>query len=563
MAVLSFFNFRKMRNAISPKLLPEQYAQLAIETDTRKGTLQSFDGTQKVTDLAKSGTLRTIFPLVSDLWLHWNENVKLARAPIANNEYHRVVFTGTDVPRYTDVNLARAGGGTRYPEVSYALGLPQPEGKLRATVEQRPLEGAFQLLWDIAGTTDLQSGGRAARSYSYTFVSANGDEGPPSEPSDIVFANDDDCAVLTDFAAMPTGAYNIEKVRIYRTVSGSGGFTWLLVDEVDMPVTTYKDCKLESELGASMTSALYSPPPENLQGVVAMANGMLAGFVGNAVYFSEPYQGHAWPEDYTRYVDHDIIGLSSSGNMVYILTKGWPYVAIGNHPTTIALTKLDKAQACVSAASIADMGGGVIYAAEDGLVAILGGTTVTMLTDQTVDHKFWRSLNPSSMLGVYHNNRYYGFYEAPAQPDPQLPAAGGFVYDTRGDKQELMMLNLHTTAAYGDPITGDLFFVQKNGAANELWRWDADPANKRPFVWRSRITESNLRNLEAARISARAWPVRFRLYVEGNEVFQRDVTNSEPFRLPTGYQARNVEIQVEASVEIDSVMLADYVGELQ
>lgn len=560
MAVLSFFGFKGMRNAMSPKLIPEQFAQVAIEADVRKGTLQPFDGLKKIANLTKSGTLHTLFQLIPDLWLHWNETVNIARMPIANNEYHRIAFTGTDQPRYTDEDLAIAGGGTNYPEVSYALGLPVPAYPLNAISAQKPYTGMLQLLWDISGTTDVQGGGKTARVYTYTYVAQNGDEGPPADPSDVVYANDDDQVTLDNFAPPPSGNFLIDKIRIYRSVAGSSGFTYLLVDEVAGTTTTYTDTKLDSALGASMTTTLYTPPPEDLAGITAMANGMLAGFKGNAVYFSEPYQGHAWPEDYVRYVDDDVIGLSSSGNMLFIMTTGNPYVAVGNYPTVISLNKLDRVQACVSAPSIADMGGGVIYAAEEGLVAIVG-SKATVITDGIVDRKFWKSLNPSSILGTYHNDRYYGFYSAAAAPDPLLPASGGFIYDP--NRQELMMLNFHTTAVFGDPISGRLYVVQKNGAANEVHAWDYDTAAKRTFTWRSKINESNLRNLEAARVSARAWPVDFKLIAEGTTVFSKSVTSPEPFRLPTGYQARNVEVEVSGAVEVDMVMLADYVGELQ
>jgi len=561
MPVLGFFNFKKMRNAVSPKLIAEPQAQLAIETDTRQGTLQSYDGLVKEADLSKNGTIRTIFPITDDLWLHWTERVSIARAPIANNEYHRIVFTGTDVSRFTDENLAVQGGGTNYPEVSYTLGLPQPDKILECSVAMQPATGLLQLSWDIAGTTDDQNGGRQARMYTYTFVNENGDEGPPADPSNICFANDDDVVTLTNFAGVPTGAYNIAKVRIYRTVAANTTqYSWLLVDELDMPVTSYDDTKTAASLNVMLTSTLYSPPPTDLQGVVALANGMLAGYVGNAVYFSEPYQSHAWPEDYVRYVDHDIIGLSSSGNMLYVLTKGWPYLAVGNHPTVISLNKLEKAPACVSAQSIVDIGNGVLYAAENALVAIVG-QTVKAISDGIIDWKFWRSLNPSSILGVYHNGCYFGFYSATEAPDPQLPLEGGFVFDPTA--QELMFLNLYTTAAYADAVTGKLYVVQQVNNANEIWVWDQDDTGKRPYIWRSKITESNLRNLEAGRVSARDWPVLVRVYADGTEVFSKSVTGPEPFRLPTGYQARNIEVQVEASVEVDSVLLADYVGELQ
>ncbi len=563
MSVAAFTGFRGMRPVVAPKLLPENFARPAVNTSLQSGNLRPYFPPQQQEVLGKqNGDIKTLYKLTDSVWLHWLEEVNVARIPIENNDRNRVAFTGTDIPRVTDELLAISGGGNNYPEVSYALGVPAPDKILEVDRYLKPPDGV-QLNWDIAGTAEDEIGNRIARVYTYTFVNQFGEEGPPADPSQIAYTNDDECADLSNFAGAPTGPYLIEKVRIYRSItSATGQATYLLVDEVPFPVVEpYRDCKKDTELGEAIQSETWFPPPDDLKGITAMANGMLVGFKDNTLYFSEPYQGHAWPEDYTRAVDHDVVGLAAAGNMLFVMTVGYPYIAVGNHPEVMSLNKLERSQACVSSRSIVDMGSGAIYASTEGLVLLTTGGA-QLITSGVFNRRIWSYVDPTNLHGYFYKDSYFAFYKRPAgaAPEPDIPDEGGFIFDP--EQRDVVFTDVVADAAYFDPVDGFLHFADKLTTQNERFAWDGDSDNKLTFRWKSREIEARRTNFTAARVSALAYPITFKLYADDVVKLTKTVQNKRPFRLPSGFTSRDWAVEVEGVEEIEGVFFADTMEEL-
>ena len=564
MSVAAFTGFRGGRPVVSPKLLPENFAQPAINTDLLTGNLRPYFAPLLEDTFGKQAAdIKTLYKLVENVWLHWYEEVNVARMPIAENTLNRVAYTGAGgQPLVTDEQLAISGGGDNYPEVSYALGVPAPDKILEVERFLKPPDGV-QLNWDISGTAGDEIGNRIARVYTYTFVNNFGEEGPPADPSQISFTNDDECTLLTNFAGTPTGPYLIEKVRIYRSLTTAlGQATFLLVDEVPFPVIEpYQDCKPDTELGEALVSETWFEPPAELKGITAMANGILAGFIGNTLYFSEPYQGHAWPEDYQRAVDHPIVGLAAAGNMLYVMTEGYPYTAVGNHPDVISLNKLERAQACISSRSIVDMGAGAIYASSSGLV-FLTASGARLITMGVFDRRAWSQIAPTNLHGYFYKDKYFGFYDATGvtPPPPDVPLEGGFIFDP--EQKDVVFVDTTADSAFFDPVDGFLHIAEKLTTENQRFAWDGDRGNKLVQRWRSRETETRRTNFTAARVSALAYPVTFRLLVDDVVKLDYAVQNKRPFRLPSEFTSRDWVVEVEGTEEIEAIFFADTMEEL-
>lgn len=564
--ILQFANFVGMKPEINDKLLPQNFALQATNTFTDDGTLNTWRDLLFDVNLAKTGTIKTIYKMVSGTWLQWNSTeaatgVKVARAPIANNSSERLIFTGTDAPRYTDAAKAIAGGGTSYPTTSFLLKIPTPTNVLTVTVSQNTPTG-IQFQYSIAGTVDDSIGNRIARTYVYTFVTSDGVEGAPSEPSDIAYSNTDEKVTLANFPGMPVGAYDINRYRIYRSI-GTGSY--LLVAEVPIITTTYVDTVADSALGGELPSTLWSPPPDTLTGVVAMANGMLAGYVGNDLYFSEPYQAQGWPEDYIKSLDYPITGVASAGNMLFVATQGYPYVAIGSHPSVIQLNKLDSTQSCLSLRSLVDIEQGAMYASIDGLV-LLGQGQAQIVTQQVISERFWRQLNPSSMHGYFYRNKYFGFYDSGStgtltmETGEKVPAKGGFIYDHA--RSALTFTDVTCDAAFSDKVTGTLYLVKNVGGVNKLYKWDGATTNL-TLTWTSKTMVIAECNMAAARVDAKRYPVWLKIYGDGQLVATQYVTNQEVFRLPSGYRARQWQIEVTGDAIVQGVFVATSIRELK
>ncbi len=539
-------NFQAMRPAVSDKLLPDNMASYALDVDLDTGAIRPLNILLEVDDLDKVGDIQTIYKTDNGLWLHWTQVVNVARVPIFDNDQDRVLYTGTGTPLMTDSVAAIDGGGTDYPEVSYLAGLPAPDAILEGSVAAASATG-LQLRRDIAGSTSDPVGSKVARIYTYTYVTEWDEEGPPAEASHIIYADEGDDVTLTNFASMPGGAYQIDAVRIYRTI----GTSYLLVAEVAFPVGggAYVDSVADSALGAELETTLWDAPPDGLLGVVNMANGMIAGFEGNDVYLNEPYQGHAFPEDYKQTMDHDVLGLASVGNQLFVATKGGAVVITGNHPTGMVMDKVEFAPATVSARSIVDAGTGMIYAAEEGLFLIVGQTAKN-ITDGITGEQFWATLDPETIFGVWHNGKYIGFY------DSATLGGGGFVVDFQ--RNDFSWLSDTCTAALSDPETGKLYLA----ADGNVWEWDGG-ATAHTAEWTSKTFVTRPKAWSAGRVDAEGYPVTVNIYGDGVKRHAKAAKDERPYRMPGGYRARDLWIDIATDEVVDGVFVGDSVRELR
>lgn len=259
------------------------------------------------------------------------------------------------------------------------------------------------------------------RSYVYTYVNSFGEEGPPSPPSVVTPILDEQSVLLENLSLPPTIGYDIVKMRLYRTNSTEAGTEFQFVKEFDVSRTVRDDVP-SSDLQEIISTTTWTPPPSTMKGLVALPNGMMAGFDGKQVYFCEPYFPHAWPAEYDQAVEHEIVGLSAVGNSLVVLTKGWPYVATGSHPRNMNLRAIKQNQACVSKRSIASGLDKVYYASPDGLVEI-GPGTIQVVTETYMDPEDWKVYKPSTIVGEFFEGRYYGFYDFDATAvDPVIAA---------------------------------------------------------------------------------------------------------------------------------------------
>jgi len=258
------------------------------------------------------------------------------------------------------------------------------------------------------------------RTYVYTYVSALGEEGPPSPVSLVVKALDGDAIEVTGIELPPTDGYDITQIRLYRTSSTLAGTEYQFVKEFDVATSVTESVK-QANLGEIISTTTWDGPPAGMQGITEMPNGMMVGFVGRTIHMSEPYFPHAWPPEYDQAIDYDIVGLAAFGNSVVVLTEGFPYVLTGAHPRNVNIRPYKIKQACVSAESVAADKDRVIYASPDGLMEI-GVNGAKLITEPYVLKDEWAAYSPTTMVGEFHDGKYFGFFDGPDNV-PQAPAS--------------------------------------------------------------------------------------------------------------------------------------------
>jgi hypothetical protein len=249
------------------------------------------------------------------------------------------------------------------------------------------------------------------RSYVYTYVSALGEEGPPSDPSPVVNALNGDVVSITGMQMPTTHFREIPTMRLYRTNATLAGTEYQFVKEFPAATSTTENVKNE-DLGEVLATTTWDPPPAALAGITSMPNGMMVGFVGKTLHLCEPYFPHAWPAEYDQAIDYEIVGLAALGNSVAILTEGVPYFLTGSHPRNVNVRPYKINQACVSKQSIASTEDRIVYASPDGLVEI-SVNGAKLVTADYVGKEEWESYSPTTMVGEIHDGKYFGFFDGP------------------------------------------------------------------------------------------------------------------------------------------------------
>jgi len=254
---------------------------------------------------------------------------------------------------------------------------------------------------DAITFTDLAE----VRSYVYTYVSAYDEEGPPSPPT-LGTGGTSGNWKITVYSPSASDLLNrnLAYIRIYRTVTdASGNATFYQV--VQLPISTtpgaaivYDDQNSPTVItnNVILPSVLYTGPPAGLQGVVMMANGIMAGWTNDReIWFSGAFIPHAWPATYALTVDFPTVGLAAVGSSLSVMTQGQPFIATGVTPDTMTIGKVTANEPCISRGSIFPAGEGVYYASPFGLILVNTSGTINT-TQMFMEREFWNSLQPQT-----------------------------------------------------------------------------------------------------------------------------------------------------------------------
>jgi hypothetical protein len=538
MPLIKIQAFNGMTPRTDPRLLQGNMSQMSVNAKLNNGNVASYKVPGTVKTLSKTGVIKTIYRFGQDrvadddYWFSWYEDVDVVRGAISGDAFERTYWTGEGYPRMTTSSIALSGG-TNYPTNSYKLGVPAPANAITAS---------------IVGTG---TGTAETRVYVYTYVTALGEEGTPSPISNAVDVKFGQTVNLSGMSVAPSGNYNITSKRIYRSVTGTKGTDYLFVAEIGVATQTYVDSVLAANLGEVCPSKTWEPPPEGLQGLTMMANGIMAGFVGRDVYFSEPYKPHAWPVQYVQSVDYPVVAIGAFGASLAVGTTGNPYVINGVDPMQMTVVKVETPQSCVSKRSLVAMNGGVMYASPDGIV-LINGSGIQLVTQQIMTKDDWQTYKPTSITASQLDGRYYAFYD-------NGTTQGGFVLDLTGEGATFWLTDQYCTAAYSDIRSDSLYLAQ--GSAIKKWDYGSTPLT---YKWKSKIfvTPQPI-NMMTAQVFATAYPVTFKTYADGILKLTKSVTNERPFKLPSGFKSKEWEIELSGTNPVNSVYMASSVYELK
>lgn len=447
MAVIKLAGFTGEAPRVTPRLLPASGAQIAQSVRLEDGELGPFRKPFPVEELAGAvaGTVKTIY-LHGEDWLHWTTIVHAAPGPVAAD---RLYYTGDGVPKM------RASGTV------YDLAVPAPSAAPTAT------------------PSGVGSGDIKTRLYAYTFVTSFGEESEPSPISNEVSWQSGQIVTLSGMQAAPAGR-GITLQRIYRAQTSASGTTQLyFVAERAASNANYVDNVAAEDFNEPLPSTDWNPPPAGLSGLVSLPNGMMAGFVGKDLYFSEPYRPHAWPEKYVLTTDYDIVALAAYGTTMVVGTAGNPYLVSGSAPEVMVMEKLELNMPCLSPQGMIDLGYAVAYPSHDGLVVVQGGAA-NVATASLLTRDQWLKMDPETFVCGQFYGRFFASY-AYTDMDGQ-DKAGTIILDLTGASPFLIRSQHKAEAMFYDVTSGALFMAMDT----TVYEWDSRQAVNDVFTWRSK-----------------------------------------------------------------------------
>lgn len=505
---------------IGRRLLPESGAVIASNIKIQSGEARPLLGSAIVNVPNKTLPAVAIFQGRNSIdeaaWFSWPFDVDVVRSPLNVETESRFYWTGDGTPKYATYDQATAGGLNDYPAGAYDLGIPTPQTKPSVSAsggvgaattrfyvytyysnlgeESAPspvsdiLTGKVDDTWDITGMDEIPiNGSTGTASFSSGFTTftntssarhwlrvgdkivIGGDDVIVSElPSASSYKVPGDYSAETSWARKNDWNTTDMKRRLYRTTGTLGAFQ-LVDDDVS---TTYSDTLLDGAiLGDDLITQGWFPPPVNLKCLAVHPSGALIGASKNRIWFSEPFQPHAWPEKYSIATDYDVVGIAVYGTEIGVATKGNPYVISGVDPDSMSPDKRPGVYPCLSKRSVIGIDDGFMYATKHGYVYV-GASGVSMFSDQFYTKDEWQKLNPASMIAAPAYGRIYIAYSTSDGAQSMIIMEPG------------ILINADVVASdiYTDVESGELYISDQNGIS--IW----DSPTKQPLVlnWRSK-----------------------------------------------------------------------------
>lgn len=365
---------------------------------------------------------------------------------------------------------------------------------------------------------------------------------------------------------------------------------------------------------------LYADAPDpNMKGLTMAHNNIMIGFVQNELCFSEPSRPWSWPVRYRLVFEHPIVAVAATGGQILVMTVEYPYRVVGDTPAVMASARIDIPLPCTSKRGVVNMGYGVLYPTYGGVAMFSSETGAVLATKAIHDWETWSaSYDPSTMVAEFYNGKYFCSHSTGSfiyERDDQI--GGVFVtiptkfnaayYDARDNKFYYVTDSEGTILewnAQNQPLLSaewkSKVFINKDffniGAARvvadfsqdtaEITAYNSDVVTHNTSVWalvpdlgtlngQQSYTDPSTSvynqidgsignalvngdtQMKDVLIPVGSYNVNFRLWANKLLVADVVVSNSDVFRLPSGYKSDTFEVAVSGSARIRAIHLAE------
>ena len=586
--------------------LPKTHAQIAHNCLLWDGVLrpmpqwvESFrynSATNKLYEDTRDGSYHTTFD--------YGEGVILTGAPFATSLLVGINDVVT-VPGYTS-NIFQTLSYTPEGGVSVPAGLPTPTFSGTSP---------FITSSSVSYSSQLHSLKPVNRIIGVTFcrVIAGGTQESPiaiipgQAPYGIMFEGDI-VIVNLSFDMAKIADYGITHIRLYRTIAGldSGenvanelDTDWHLIDSIAIkPSISYSNggAATGDSLDLYLAKDFYSPQFKAAHFGLTESGWFYAVAADGRVAVSERYLHHAWPtENYLR-VYEQVTDVACYYDNVYIGTVTKPYVVSvapgeGEQGAQLAAVPFPERLACIPGTMVA-AAGGAIYASKAGLVALSksGQRLITAGVMNPDDILYKEKIEvtgydayveeiriPRTLFSANWNGKYVGFTKSYQNVSDDPVVKNCYIYDAGNDIMagstagQIVTMDTPTgllldakVAARGLTLkySNQLFYLPTPGDGAEEREYRK--AKKMCFRWKSKkfVFPGQTTFAAGKIVHDCGGAITIRLFVDCKCVWQADICDCNPFRIPSQIMGVTYEIELIGKNAVQEVHLAGSMREL-
>lgn len=396
--------------------------------------------------------------------------------------------------------------------------------------------------------------------YVVRAVNDIGEEGSPSDISELVTRQPDERVTIEFSGATSAVAENIVKYRLYRATGGTDGSDFLYVTEIDAVTGgAFQDDLRDEQLNEVMPK--FGEVPEDIDGIASMSGGFLAAYKGKDLYFSEPYLYYCFPWEYNQSVPFDIVGIAVRNNYLYVMTTGSLYAFVGDSPDAITPVSMRFDVPCISRSSIAYVQGSVIYAGSTGLV-IINNSGARVFSNALFTLEQYKDLHFENCIcsGEYDGKYCAVFadkvlmFEFSGESVIFTTLAAGAFANSQYVWSDGTWQNYETNFAQNNTPYGETWITQDFSTANLEAKWKS-----KEFIFARPVSFTCAR----VRFDDPATNVTLKLYAEGNLVHTNtNIPCGKAFRLPVTRRECKWSVEVSGNTDITSIEVAESMSEM-
>lgn len=340
--------------------------------------------------------------------------------------------------------------------------------------------------------------------------------------------------------------------NLYRLSSETG--TYLFVHQIPISEGHYDDNLLDAELGIAIPTWYTSPQgqdimftkPTTLNGICAeIHSGMIFGWNGNMLYWSEPGYPDAWPYQYGVNFPATIKNVVLFAGTIVVLTSIGPFRIDGTNPELMQQSKVLGKEPCINEAAY-PTARGVLYYSDSGIVLFNLVETTVITNGRFTEDWFKANISPTLAFLIENDGIFYLF-------NGNWALRG----DTRFGGVDFIQLTFdgYVLAAYVRPDNGELYFLIEGAGIHQLHGSATDDT----WIWRSGdlLLGSTSDKTWLPTVVSGSGAVGLILYVDGVEVAGKDLgwdmVRNRSLGLFDGISGRALQFTLSGTGTVDEV----------